>query len=389
MATPNTLLLRLEGPLQAWGSNEAKFSIRRSSEVPTKSGVLGLLCAAMGIGRKEAGNQWLPVLCTLKMAVRVDRPGYVCWDYHTVGAKQKIRLASLKNVEPNPEKGYMIDPETLSYKNFEYDDRGLLTRREYLADASFLVALQNDDSALISRLDTSLLQPVWPLYLGRKCCPPGLPVRECEPGYYPSLESALRSRPSVRRGEAEPAPEAVDIVLDWIPVFDGESAPSDVEIQYDLPVSFDPPRHLPRFVQRKTLSLHELERDNSSPVVKPWRPPRPRADYKNSDYKKARAERLVMDSGLCMVCKSPATTVQHVDYRRAGGHEEPEDLRALCRLCHDACTMLEYGAGMGMDRIDPCDPAWRDRILAKRAEIVNFRSLGQRSRKLKPEEENG
>ena len=58
-----------------------------------------------------------------------------------------------------------------------------------------------------------------------------------------------------------------------------------------------------------------------------------------------------------------------------------EDLRSLCRLCHDAVTMIEYGLGMGLDRINPEDPQWRDRIIEKRDEIIKFRSLETRRRR--------
>ncbi|MGA2501804.1 MAG: hypothetical protein ABSH20_29025, partial [Tepidisphaeraceae bacterium] len=62
------------------------------------------------------------------------------------------------------------------------------------------------------------------------------------------------------------------------------------------------------------------------------------------------------------------------------------DLRSLCRLCHDAVTMIEYGTGMGLDRINPEDPMYRDQIIQKRAEIIAFRSLETRRRRLEPEE---
>jgi hypothetical protein len=78
--------------------------------------------------------------------------------------------------------------------------------------------------------------------------------------------------------------------------------------------------------------------------------------------------------------------VQHVTYRRAGGDEIPDDLRSLCRLCHDAVTMIEYGHGMGLDRIDPSDPRWRADITEKRGEIIAFRSLETRRRRLAAEE---
>ena len=86
-------------------------------------------------------------------------------------------------------------------------------------------------------------------------------------------------------------------------------------------------------------------------------------------------QRLERDCNLCVFCKTPATTVQHVTYRRAGkGDETQEDLRSLCRLCHDAVTMIEYGLGMGLDRINPEDPRWRELTSSPSAvtKIVRF-----------------
>ena len=83
MTEPNTLFLRLEGALQAWGDT-SKMVIRRTMEAPTKSGVLGLLCCALGISRDRA-RQELARLRMIRMGVRTDRPGIRWWDYHTVG----------------------------------------------------------------------------------------------------------------------------------------------------------------------------------------------------------------------------------------------------------------------------------------------------------------
>jgi hypothetical protein len=115
-------------------------------------------------------------------------------------------------------------------------------------------------------------------------------------------------------------------------------------------------------------------------------PPRTRADYTNTEYKNRRKERLDEDYHLCVFCKAPATTVQHVTYRHAGGAETLDELRSLCRLCHDAVTMTEYGLGMGLDRINPEEPQWREMIIQKRDEIIRFRSLKTRRRRLSAEE---
>ena len=156
-----------------------------------------------------------------------------------------------------------------------------------------------------------------------------------------------------------------------------------------MPRSFDPPSHEARLVIRKQLRVGAEDDVTVAPLPAQCAtpaPPRPRADYTNTEYKNRRKERLDDDHHLCVFCKSPATTVQHVTYRRAGGNEKPEDLRSLCRLCHDAVTMIEYGLGMGLDRINPEDPQWRDRIIEKRDEIVRFRSLETRRRRLVAEE---
>ena len=63
----NTLFLRLEGPLQAWGDQQSKFVIRRTAEAPTKSGVIGMLCAALGVSRPEAAE---------KLASQARRPAH-------------------------------------------------------------------------------------------------------------------------------------------------------------------------------------------------------------------------------------------------------------------------------------------------------------------------
>ncbi|CAM5729897.1 hypothetical protein SANTM175S_01872 [Streptomyces antimycoticus] len=73
------LLLRLAGPLQAWGSRSA-FNRRETNAEPTKSGVIGLLAAAAGRAREEPLDELLP----LRLGIRVDQPGTLLRDYHTV-----------------------------------------------------------------------------------------------------------------------------------------------------------------------------------------------------------------------------------------------------------------------------------------------------------------
>lgn len=362
----NTLFLRLEGPLQAWGVQESKFAIRRSADSPTKSGIIGLLCAAMGLDRQKAGQR-LAELGSLRIAVRVDWPGVRWWDYHTVGAGMDMPIAEGANkTKPG----------------------AMLTRREYLADASFLVALQGSPQ-LIAELSSAIKRPVWTPYLGRKSCPPSRPLDEYPPGLFHDPVSALASIRYRKRLESDEVPATLDCLSEWISTPSAPEAPEDAQTWYDVPICFDPPAYMPRLVVRQRLQVGEageVRLDEQSSQSRTPAPPRPRADYGNSEYRKQRDKRLRDDRDLCVFCKQPATTVQHKTYRDAGGDEKPEQLCSLCRLCHDAVTMIEYGLGMGLDRIDPEDPQWRQRIMEKRQEIVAFRSLQTRRRRLEAPE---
>jgi len=76
----NTLFLRLEGPLQAWGER-ARWSVRDTSTEPTKSGVVGMLGCALGI---SADQDLADLSRALRMGVRCEREGDFLTDFHTV-----------------------------------------------------------------------------------------------------------------------------------------------------------------------------------------------------------------------------------------------------------------------------------------------------------------
>lgn len=372
MPEPFTLFLRLEGPLQAWGDT-SKFVIRRTMEAPTKSGVLGLIACAMGVERSSVRDCYAS-LNELRMGVRIDRPGIRWWDYHTVGARVGLTTAA-GGVKP-AEKG------------------ALITRREYLADASFLVALQGDE-ALVKEAAAAVSKPKWPLFLGRKSCPPSVPplvLRKTENGALEpwiekgvSFEDALKLLPwQPRFKNLDKPPDELACILEWQPTKGQPEAPDNAEVWYDVPVAYTgvAPVHQARFVTRCTLTVGKDVKVDDAAFKRVGRPERPRANYKSNEWKQKRSQRQALDHGLCVFCKQPANTVQHISYRHAGGNEQMHELAALCRLCHDACTMLEYGMGMTLDRIDPTDPRWRDQIIAKRDEIRQFRSVKGRRRAL-------
>ncbi len=159
----STLLLRLAAPLQAWGT-ESKYNTRTTNREPSKSGVIGLLAAALGCKRDD--DAALAELGKLRFGVRVDREGEFMVDYQTV----------FGNIMKKTDK-----------------PQGIITYRHYLADAVFLAGLESDDIAYLRELSEALDDPVFPLFLGRRSCPPTLPlnlgIRDC------GLEKALRDEP--------------------------------------------------------------------------------------------------------------------------------------------------------------------------------------------------
>ena len=138
-----TLLLRLAGPLQSWGI-DSKFETRRTNDFPTKSGVIGILAAALGYSRDDS----LDTLTALNFGVRVDKEGDLLTDFHTAKGKKK---GSSK-------------------------DESYVTNRFYLADAIFLAGLESNDIKFLKELEVALKAPAFPLYLGRRSCIPTIPL---------------------------------------------------------------------------------------------------------------------------------------------------------------------------------------------------------------------
>lgn len=170
----NTLLIRLSAPMQSWGT-QSRFTVRDTGLEPSKSGVLGLLCAALGIDRED--DDGLQPLTLLRMGIRADREGLLQVDYHTA---KDVRMANGK------------------IKGTE------LSSRYYLANAIFLVGLESDDLALLERIQAALQKPVWALFLGRKAFVPSEPIL-LEDGLRKgeTLEAALKDYPCLCETEKE------------------------------------------------------------------------------------------------------------------------------------------------------------------------------------------
>lgn len=196
-----TLLLTLSGPLQAWGSG-SRFATRQTESAPTKSGVLGLLAAAQGIRRTEP----LTELSGLRFGVRIDQPGRLVRDFQTA------RSLDGSNAMP-------------------------LSHRYFLGDAVFLAALESTDGEFLSRILGHLRRPVFPLYLGRRACPPAgpIPAEIVDASIDEAFERAPWKAAATHREQYRYVPYAeVETRIDA-----GEGTQGAERLR-DVPVSFDP-----------------------------------------------------------------------------------------------------------------------------------------------------
>lgn len=146
------LLLRLQGPLQSWGER-SRWDVRDTADLPTKSGVVGMMAAALGW--KRGDERIVKLQDQLYFGVRVERAGTRLVDFQTV-------TGALPSADGKA-KGTASHPYTI------------ISPRVYLQDACFLVGLQGARDVLES-CQRALEAPRWPYYLGRKSCPPGMPV---------------------------------------------------------------------------------------------------------------------------------------------------------------------------------------------------------------------
>lgn len=158
MTPRHTLLLRLVGPMQAWGYR-SRFEDRDTGLEPTRSGVLGLLASACGVERSDTETLALWD-GSLRFGVRADVPKPDGFRAEKTGFRVETDFHTAQHVLRATGKG---TAETV------------LSRRHYLADARYTVGLESGDLELLVGLEAALRNPVWTLCLGRKSLPLALP----------------------------------------------------------------------------------------------------------------------------------------------------------------------------------------------------------------------
>jgi CRISPR system Cascade subunit CasD len=240
MSEQSVLALYLDGPMQSWGY-QSRFNRRTTLAYPTRSGIIGLLGAALGIDRADWQRLAELNAQSLHMEIlglaRLDSKGRTRFpslltDYHTVGGGYDARTQR----QWMPRKANNASPDTV------------LTYREFLSDVRFGVLLSGNDE-LLKRCDNALKNPRWGLWLGRKCCIPATPI--CQ-GFFENREAAQKHLERLVEGRV------VRKVTEVERFDDGN------DTLMDIPVNFQTREFQPRRVFCEMIGENERNEGNGS-----------------------------------------------------------------------------------------------------------------------------
>ncbi|TDR57006.1 CRISPR-associated Cas5e family protein [Halomonas ventosae] len=157
------LIFRLYAPLASWGEAAVGES-RPTATYPRRSAIIGLLGAALGVRRDDDEGQ-RRLRDSLGIAIKQRSPGSLLRDYHTVQVP-----ASQSRVTYRTRRDELNAPKKVI--------NTILSSRDYRCDGLWTVAvwLMPRAELALEALERALESPYFPLYLGRKACPPGAPL---------------------------------------------------------------------------------------------------------------------------------------------------------------------------------------------------------------------
>jgi len=208
-----SLVFQFKGPLQSWSDITRHFRVLTRFE-PTKSGIIGLICRALG--RPFSDDALIAKLADLDLVIRVDKEGTIYNDF------QAARGRFSANGDESP--------------------HAHISTRDYLESAEFKVAI-GGPADFVCEIEKALMIPAHPLWLGRKSCSPSasiwIPGGLVTTGETPRqvLERWPLNCPKWK------APRRLRLVLDL-----GVGATTG-ELRHDFPLSLDPENR--RFCDRR------------------------------------------------------------------------------------------------------------------------------------------
>lgn len=232
------ILLWLEAPLQSWGA-DSRFGRRDTLDFPTKSGLLGLLCCALGAGGEQ--RELLDEMAELRQTAIAfqrerERPPLLR-DFQMVGSGYDKK---------DPWESLLIPRK--SNGDIAVGGGTKMTYRYYLQEATFAAALEVP-AARAGEFVEKLQTPVWDIYFGRKCCAPTDLVFR---GEFDSEAAALEAASSIAKQKS--LREAFR-VRDYAPGDEGEG---EIVALNDVPVQFGPKK---KYRQRRVTIIHQNDEE--------------------------------------------------------------------------------------------------------------------------------
>lgn len=160
------LVFTIQAPLASWG-DIAVGEWRGSWDRPSRSAVLGVLGAALGIQRNDRDGQ-SALRDGYRLAVRADNVGTVMQDYHT-----------MQSIPQNLVKKHALRTRAALWTLDKEVRETILSRREYRQNSLYTVTIWAVGAPRwsLQELAEALLRPVYALYAGRRSNPVGLPLR--------------------------------------------------------------------------------------------------------------------------------------------------------------------------------------------------------------------
>jgi CRISPR system Cascade subunit CasD len=209
-----TLVVRIAAPLMAWG-DQSKYRSRLTRPDPTYSAIQGLLAAAAGVPRGAKRPQWVQ---GAQFAVRVDAPGRVLRDYHTINPPDTARYNWLSGRDRKKIRT-VVKADGNTHKDT------VQTERFYREDAAYTLFITDPSG----EVEAALTDPKFTLFAGRKSCVLSFPL--ILDRIDSDLETAAERYPRQRPGDG-----SLDVVLFTRPVRLSVIREEDV---YDTPVGAD------------------------------------------------------------------------------------------------------------------------------------------------------
>lgn len=156
---PAYLALMLDAPLMSFG-HASRFQRRTTALHPTRSAIMGMICAAVGADRGSPDEaEWLE---------RLD-PGRVGLVVFAIPRKRADGSLAIRRLED-----YHTIQGTRSADGKIKKD-AVLSHRQYLLDALFGVIMKGSRETL-EPVAAALRNPRWGIWFGRKNCIPAAPV---------------------------------------------------------------------------------------------------------------------------------------------------------------------------------------------------------------------